>query len=211
MRSSGSPNAGPMPSAWPGLTTGTPVTIVKLAPDGSEAARYPGVVVARREPGAWVVVRATWTHRELVLDGLSFRPDDVLLEWFSPRHYYNAFAVFSPDGRFSGWYGNVAMPATLRVGSADQRTELIWHDLYLDLIGLPNGQYILRDADELLASPLIQRDSGLLQIITGAESAMRTHFLHRQAPFVPEAELRHLLGVTTRHRGAVKPIDPKPV
>ena len=138
MRALGLPMRVPCLRRGRDLATGTPVTVIKLAPDGSEAARYPGVVVALREPGAWVVVRATWTYREIVLDGLAFRPDDVLLEWFSPRHYYNAFAVFSPDGCFSGWYGNVAMPATLRVSSADQRTELIWHDL------LPRSGWVAR-------------------------------------------------------------------
>ncbi len=99
-------------AAWSSLLPGAELTIVKLAPDGSEAARYRGEVVGHRQD-SWVLVQATWTNRTIELGGLSFCPGDNLLEWFSPRHPFNAFAVFSPQDRLKGWYANVTHPARL--------------------------------------------------------------------------------------------------
>ena len=56
------------------------------------------------------------------------------------------------EGDFKGWYANVTHPAHL-VPSADPPV-LIWHDLYVDLVGLPNKTYTIRDDDELEASNL---------------------------------------------------------
>ena len=40
-------------------------------------------------------MHAIWTHRDLDLDGLEFRAGDHLLEWFSPTHPMNAFALLT--------------------------------------------------------------------------------------------------------------------
>jgi Protein of unknown function (DUF402) len=158
------------------------VTVVKLAPDGSEATRYPGEVVAIDETERWTVIRAVWTYRRVDLDGLSFVPGDELLEWFSPHHPFNAFAVFSPDGRLRGWYANVTHPAWL-----DDRASpplLVWHDLYLDLVALPDGTITLRDEDELLAAGLRERDAPLYRRIVDASEELRHRFECRLQPFV---------------------------
>ena len=63
-----------------------------------------------------------------------------------------AFAVFSPQDHFKGWYANVAHPALL--DATIDPPVLFWHDLYLDLVGLPDGSFTVRDDDELLASGL---------------------------------------------------------
>jgi hypothetical protein len=188
----------PLPAAqphaqWSSLVPGRRITVIKLAPDGSEAARYPGVIAAR-QPDAWLVVRATWSYREVELDGLSFLPGDQLLEWFSPNHYFNAFAIFSSGGDFSGWYANVAMPAFVRLNQRDDSTpELVWHDLYLDLVGLPGGGVSLRDEDELRASPLAHTDPALFETIIEAGEELRSRFVRRGLPFAGVAELRQLL------------------
>ena len=70
-------------AAWSSLLPGAELAIVKLAPDGSEAARYRGEVVGHRHD-SWVLVLATWTNRTIEIGGLSFCPGDNLLEWFSP-------------------------------------------------------------------------------------------------------------------------------
>ena len=162
------------------LREGDTLTVVKLAPEGEEVTHYPGAVVAVRDDG-WIVVRATWTHRLVELDGLQFHTGDMLLEWFSARHWFNAFAVYAPDGHLRGWYGNVTHPAWLEIGHEPPR--LIWHDLYVDLVGLPNGSFTMRDDDELRESGLDGHDPALhAQIITARGELLR-RFQDRIAPF----------------------------
>jgi uncharacterized protein len=167
-------------AAWTSLLPGAELTIVKLAPDGSEAARYQGEVVSHYED-SWMLVRATWTNRTVDIGELSFCPGDSLLEWFSPQYPFNAFAVFSPNDRLKGWYANVTHPARLDV--APDPPVLIWHDLFLDLVGLPDGSFTLRDDDELLASGLANADPELHACIIGARSELIRRFECRLLPF----------------------------
>jgi uncharacterized protein DUF402 len=161
------------------------VTVIKLAPDGKEAARYPGEVVAFYQSEHWIVVRATWTYRQVDLDGLSFMPGDELLEWFSPDHPFNAFAVNSPGGDLRGWYANVTYPT--RLDDSTSPPLLVWHDLYLDLVGLPDGTVTLRDEDELLASGLRETDPQLYKRITEASAELSRRFELGLPPFAIDA------------------------
>ncbi len=180
------PTIGPWPAPsedelWPPLPLGAPLEIVKIAPDGAVAARYPGTVMAADAPPPWLAVRATWVSRIVELDGLRFVPGDTLHEYFSPRHPFNAFAVFAPDGRLRGWYANVTHPAAL-----DARTDpprLVWHDLYLDVVGLPDGTEVVRDEDELVASSLMERDPPLAAAILAARDELLRRFARRTVPF----------------------------
>lgn len=174
-----------MSASWSRLAPGQAVTVIKLAPDGKEAARYPGEVVALYLSERWIVVRATWTYRQVDLDGLSFVPGDELLEWFSPDHPFNAFAVISPGGDLRGWYANVTYPT--RLDDSESPPLLVWHDLYLDLVGLPNGTVTLRDEDELLASRLRERDPQLYRRIIGASAELSRRFELGLPPFEIEA------------------------
>jgi hypothetical protein len=179
----------------PTLAPGTAITIVKLAPDGREAARYPGEVLAANDPPPWLTVRATWTYRTIELDGLSFHPGDQLVEWFSAVHWFNAFAVSSAEGWFRGWYANVTFPTRL-----DPHTDppsLLWHDLYVDLVGLPDGTYTVRDDDELDASGLESRDPRLFARITAARTEIIDRFTRRLPPFGEDFALRE---DSTSHR-----------
>jgi uncharacterized protein len=184
----------PTTATWSSLLPGTELTIVKLAPDGSEAARYRGEVVSHRED-SWILVQAAWTNRAVELGELSFFPGDILLEWFSPRHPFNAFAVFSAKKRFKGWYANVTHPARLDV-AADPPV-LIWHDLFLDLVGVPDGSFTLRDGDELRASGLANVDPELHSRIVGAQSELIRRFKHRLPPF---ADLQAMTPSQARHQ-----------
>jgi uncharacterized protein len=162
------------------LLVGTELTIVKRAPDGSVAARYQGVVVGHSHD-SWVLIQATWTQRRIELGGLSFCPGDELLEWFSPQHPFNAFAVFSAADRFKGWYANVAYPVQLDT-TADPSV-LFWHDLYLDLVGLPDGSFTVHDDDELLASGLADTNPELHARILEAQSELIHRFQRQLPPF----------------------------
>jgi hypothetical protein len=133
------------------LTPGASITVVKRAPDGSEATRYRAIVQASRVDASWVEVEAEWTNRAVTVAGLTFEPGDILREFFSPIHPYNAFAVISADGAHKGWYGNVTYPAFL-LDSALVPV-LVWHDLYLDVVMLTDGTVHLLDDDELDAAP----------------------------------------------------------
>lgn len=169
-------------ASWSLLRPGTMVTVVKIAPEGHEVTRYPGLVVARRDDG-WVVVQATWTHRLVVLDGLHFCPGDLLLEWFSPVAPFNAFAVHAPDGELRGWYANVTYPTRFDPGAHPPL--LAWHDLYIDLVGLPGGASTIRDEDELRESGLETSDPALHAEIIAARDALVRRFAARLAPFLP--------------------------
>jgi uncharacterized protein len=165
---------------WMALPHGSAMTVVKLAPDGSEAARYPGEVAGHRED-SWLLVQATWTIHMIELGGLSFCPGDKILEWFSPEHPFNAFAVFSPHDRFKGWYANVAYPA--RLDTTTDPPVLFWHDLYLDLVGLLDGSFTVRDEDELLASGLADTNPELHARILAARAELIRRFQRRLPPF----------------------------
>jgi protein associated with RNAse G/E len=161
------------------------LSIVKRSPDGREAARYPGTVIRGFDQDFWLLVHATWTYRRIELDGLSFCPEDDILEWFSPAHWFNAFAVFSREGRFKGWYANVTYPAQIDM-NADPPV-LTWHDLYVDLVGLPDATFTIRDDDELLASGLDDTYPGLYQRILAARMELIRLFAQGQRPFTHES------------------------
>ena len=167
-------------AAWSSLLPGAELVVVKLAPDGSEAALYQAEVVGHY-PDSWALVLATWTNPTIDLEGLSFCPGDRLLEWFSPRHPFNAFAIFSPADRLKGWYANVTHPTQL--DATQDPPVLIWHDLFVDLVGLPDGSFTVRDEDELLASGLTDAEPELYARILEAQSELIRRFEHRLPPF----------------------------
>ena len=166
---------------WPALKLGRPIAILKRHPDGREATRYPGVVMASDAPAPWVAVEAAWVRAVVELDGLRFVPGDTLHEFFSPAHPFNVFTVISPEGTIRGWYANVTHPATL-----DQTTDpwtLTWHDLFLDLIGLPDGSFTIRDEDELAEADLLGSDPLLHAAILVAGTELAARFQRRDVPF----------------------------
>ncbi len=176
------------PGGWRDLTPGDRVTVIKLAPDGAEVARYPGAVVARVRSESWVVIQATWTNRTIELDGLTFCPGDNLLEWFSPERHFNAFAVHAPSGPLKGWYANVTYPAWLDVN--EKPPCLFWQDVYVDLVGLPDGTFTIRDEDELRGSRLEQCDPDLYYRVLLARDELVRRFQSGVAPFADVAKIR---------------------
>jgi predicted RNA-binding protein associated with RNAse of E/G family len=155
---------------WPALPLGTPLQIVKLSPAGEEVARYPAVVIEAGATPPWVAVRATWVSRQHDLDGLLFVPGDTLHEFFSPAHPFNVFSVFAPDGRLRGWYANVTHPS--RLDHSTEPPTITWHDLYVDVVALPDGATIVRDEDELAESGLAQCDPDLHRAILAARDEL---------------------------------------
>jgi hypothetical protein len=164
-----SPSAPPQP-AWPALPLGTPLRIVKLAPDGSEVTSYPGIVIEAGAPSPWIAIRARWVSRPHDLNGLLFLPGDTLHEFFSPAHWFNLFSVFAPDGTLRGWYANVTYPS--RLDPTTDPYTLHWHDLYVDVVALPGGGVVVRDEDELDEAGLSLSDPRFHALILAARDEL---------------------------------------
>lgn len=138
-------------SLWNALRPGIPVIIEKEPWErGREAAVYEAMIASSELPDPWIEIRATWTLRDVELGGLPFRIGDEMREYFSPRHPFNAFAVYAPDGTFRGWYGNVTRTPRLR--QQGEGLVLTWPDLVLDVVVLPDGTVTLLDEEEMAES-----------------------------------------------------------
>jgi protein associated with RNAse G/E len=126
-------------------------------------------------------VRAEWTRRVVELDGLQFIPGDRLHEFFSPADCFNVISVWSPDGELRGWYANVTYPT--RIDASAAPIALYWHDLYIDVIGLPDGTAIVRDEDELAESGVERSDPSLYALILEGRDELLRRFERRENPF----------------------------
>lgn len=133
------------------IAPGSRLMSLKRRPDGTESTRYPGTLVETSAPSPWIEIEAIWDAPVVSAAGLMFEPGDILREFYSPIHPFNAFAVATADGMHKGWYGNVTYPALL-LDDASPPT-LVWHDLFLDVVSLADGTIHLLDDDELDAAP----------------------------------------------------------
>ncbi len=171
----------PVPASWPDPEASLALTVVKLAADGSIVTEYPGAVVPGVAPAPWLAVEAIWRNRLVVLDGLEFHPGDTLLEFFSPDAWFNVFAVHAPGGALRGWYANVTYP--IRFDPAPAPPRLTWHDLFLDVVVLPDGRRSIRDEDELAASGIADADPVLHARILAGRDAILERVRCRIFPF----------------------------
>lgn len=166
---------------WPDLLPGTELVIVKVSPEGERVTTYPGWVIDASSPQPWIAARADWVRKVVEMDGLQFIPGDTLHEFFSPLHPYNLFSVWSPEGVLRGWYANVTHPTTIDFETVPPT--LFWHDLYVDLIALPDGRFAVRDEDELLEAGLAERDPNLHALIERTRDELIALFEARAFPF----------------------------
>jgi predicted RNA-binding protein associated with RNAse of E/G family len=150
------------------IPMGATVQVVKRAPEGHEATRYPAVRVSTAAPSPWIELVAVWVVPDVVVAGLEFVPGDTVREFFSAEHPFNAFAVISPEGVLRGWYGNVTYPTT--VENIDGQQAVVWHDLYLDVVTLPDGRLELLDDDELADSGIPASDPAFALAIEQARN-----------------------------------------
>jgi len=166
---------------WPEFQHGSELRVVKISPEGEEVTTYPGWVIDVGAPYPWLALRADWVRKVVEMDGLQFIPGDTLHEFFSPDHWFNLFSVWSPEGRLRGWYANVSRPT--RIDESTTPATLYWLDLYVDLIGLPTGEFAIRDEDELLQSNLVSSDPFLHALILETRDELIRLFEARAFPF----------------------------
>ncbi len=164
-----------------GLRFGAEVTVVKLRPDGSEAATYHGTLI--ESPPGWVVVRASWTFRRIDIGQLVFEPDDYLIEYFSTTLPFNAFAIFTPEETLKGWYCNVTHPTEVR-----GRT-IYWHDLFIDVVQDSSGKIFVLDEDELSESGLCREMPQLHAMIQDARDSLVEKMRSGEYPFSEFAQI----------------------
>lgn len=173
---------------WPELAPGTAIECVKVEAHGEVIVRYPGQVVNLGEPDSWVAIKAFWDpaiHKRVIdLNGLQFVPGDELHEFFSSDRPYNCFSVFAPDGSLRGWYANVTYPT--RIDGTQTPPRLYWHDLYLDVVMLPDGQIFVRDEDELEEAGIESTDPRFFAEILAAKDELVGLARARAFPFHEE-------------------------
>jgi hypothetical protein len=158
------------------LAEGTRIEIVKLRPDGSEAIRYPGELIAA--PAGWIAARAPWGQRRVDLGYLVFEPNDVFLEFFSTTEPLNVFAVFTEDGRLKGWYCNVTRPSWICDGA------VYWHDLYIDVVAYPDRAEVrVLDEDELAEAGVKGSDPALYELINDGRTRLLQMLANAEYPF----------------------------
>lgn len=155
--------------------------VVKVRPDGSVPVTYPATVIENAAPAGWVAVEAVWSRDPIEMDGLLFSPGDRIHEYFSDREPFNVFAVFSAGGTLRGWYANVTYPSWMGVEAGSPA--IYWHDLFVDVIGLPSGEVFVRDEDELEAAKVDFEDPGLVATILDARDELLRLFNAREFPF----------------------------
>jgi hypothetical protein len=170
---------------WPKLAPGTPVECVKVEANGEVIVRYPGTIADLEVPEEWIAVDAYWDpvihHRVIDLNGLLFVPGDRLHEFFSSSLPFNSFSVFAPDGTLRGWYANVTFPT--RIDGTQSPPRLYWHDLYLDVVMLPDGQVFVRDEDELEEAGVETTDPRFYAEILAAKNELIRLAKARAFPF----------------------------
>lgn len=170
--------SGPLPA----LLSGTRIEIVKLDPAGEHVVTYPGLVLPNPDQPDWLITEARWVNRTVDLGGLTFHTGDRLVEIFSGTAPFNCFTVHDPEtDELRGWYANVTYPSRIELGGEVPR--LFWHDLYLDVIGNPDGYLSLRDEDELAESGLKGTDPALHAAIVAAAEHVIELMSARSFPF----------------------------
>lgn len=175
---------------WDALVPGTALTVVKRSHKhgGAERARYPATVVNLDSPSPWVAVETPWTLGTVTQAHITFQTGDTLHEVFSPSHPFDAFAVYGPDAALKGWYANVTHPALLE--PCGDGLQLVWHDLYVDVVATPDGRMAVLDEDELNEAGIAHSDPDLHRRILTALDELIARFHARRPPFLGDVTKR---------------------
>jgi len=112
--------------------------------------QYEGVILSRDENS--VTLQALFNRDDMPFMGITLKRDDRFVETFYSDRWYNIFEIYDrDDGKFKGWYCNIAQPAVLEEDSVS------YGDLALDLWVSADGRQTVLDEDELAALDLDQK------------------------------------------------------
>lgn len=125
----------------------TQITVNKRNLQGEVTWRYTGKVLERGEN--FVLLEAKFNRSDLPFHGIILKRGDRFVETFYSDRWYNIFEIYDrEDGRFKGWYCNIAYPAEI------EHQQVSYIDLALDLLVYPDGQQLVLDEAEFDEMPL---------------------------------------------------------
>ena len=125
------------------------ITIVKQDHLGVEVIRYQGQVLMRT--AAEIMIEAFFALEHAMMVDIPLLKGDKFLETYFTGHWYNIYEIHDRDSdHLKGWYCNVSYPAEI------SQSLVVFRDLALDLVVLPDGCQVVLDEDEfqkLVLSP----------------------------------------------------------
>jgi len=131
----------------------TPISVIKLDPQGRVTWRYPGEVMERGSN--YLILQAYFDREDRIFQGMPLHKGDRFVETYYTDRWYNVYEIYArEDDHLRGWYCNISQPAQV-VGD-----EISFIDLALDLLVFPDGRQIVLDEDEfteLRLNPTIQQ------------------------------------------------------
>lgn len=159
-------------SLWSELKPGSQVIIEKVPWESDrEPYRYPAQVVVTDADEPWVETEAVWTLDTKDVAGLLCEPGNIFREFYSPRHPFNCFAMYTPDDEFVGWYGNVTKPT--RCFRDGNQLIVSWQDLIIDLVMTrEDKEPRALDDDELVGSGWLESRPELTQQMIAAREML---------------------------------------
>ena len=153
----------------------TDLRVTKHASDGRPPYSYDARLLEHHSH--WIVIEADWPLHEVVAGPISFKPGDVLVEFFSTEEHFNAFLIKRPGIGIAGWYCNITHPARI------EGRHLHWYDLFLDVIVDEHGVIHIEDEDELDSAGLHETDLELYRSIVGAKDRVVSLIEKGEYPF----------------------------
>ena len=125
------------------------ITIVKQDHLGVEVIRYQGQVLMRT--AAEIMIEAFFALEHAMMVDIPLLKGDKFLETYFTGHWYNIYEIHDRvSDHLKGWYCNVSYPAEI------SQSLVVFRDLALDLVVLPDGRQVVLDEDEfhkLVLSP----------------------------------------------------------
>lgn len=124
------------------ITVGSPIHVRKLKPGGALDYAWDGVVVRCDDSG--IVLRAEFNVDLVEREWATFRRGDIFHEFYFWNRWFNIFQISEPNGTLKGWYCNVGEPPAMD----NEKRELNYVDLALDVWMQPGGEYVVLDEDD---------------------------------------------------------------
>ena len=154
------------------------ITVIKNDHAGREVWRYTGRIIARGE--TWVKLEAFFNRPDTKTATHTFRQGDRFVEWFYADRWYSIFEMHDvDDDHLTGWYCNIARPASIKQDSTGL-DGVMADDLALDMFVTPDGAITVLDEDEFAALPL---DESTRALARAALDELTRLVKTRQPPF----------------------------